>query len=92
MVISHPNFVVVRYARDGREVAECAYSENLLVFHDVLDEFARTKYVLDSCERGVIIGHTSKDLVDHLKHLVDDLNDVIENIYYNRCDYIRSKH
>ncbi len=59
---------------------------------DVLDEFARTKYVLDSCERGVIIGHTSKDLVDHLKHLVDDLNDVIENIYYNRCDYIRSKH
>lgn len=54
---------------------------------DVLDEFARTKYVLDSCERGVIVGHTSEELVDHLLNLKWEIEDVIKRIEYNRSKH-----
>lgn len=54
---------------------------------DVLDEFARTKYVLDSCERGVILGHTSEDLVDHLLNLKWEIENVIKRIEYNRSKH-----
>ena len=54
---------------------------------NVLDNCTRTKYVLDCCERGVIIGHTSEDLVDHLLNLKWEIEDVIKRIEYNRSKH-----
>ena len=54
---------------------------------DFLDKCTRTKYIIDSCERGVVIGDKYEDMVDHLLNLKWEIEDVIGRIQYNRSKH-----
>ncbi len=54
---------------------------------DFLDKCTRTKYIIDSCERGVVIGEKYEDMVDYLLDLQNDIEKVIGRIQYNRSKH-----
>jgi len=54
---------------------------------DFLDKCTRTKYIIDSCERGVVIGDKYEDMVDYLLDLQNDIEKVIGRIQYNRSKH-----